>query len=213
MVDIYTDKWEWLFEIGNLGTITKPLTSSILSNPTHKFTQRILYLYSMESFIYEDLNRGSRNKDTSKIKYYGAFAAALSFIIASANKNNRTRQNPTLKVQTLYRGIKLCKEELEIYRSSQKIHLLGYTSTSRNMQRAAMFAFRDVKSYQIPVVLEIEFKGLGGIFEMGEGFSAYPDEEEVLLQDGLQYSIEAVTEKFTHDTKEQFFIVKLKYPA
>ena len=33
LVEIYTDKWEWLFKIGNLGTITKPLTSSILSNP------------------------------------------------------------------------------------------------------------------------------------------------------------------------------------
>ena len=81
------------------------------------------------------------------------------------------------------------------------------------MQCAAVFALRDVKSHQIPVVLEIEFKGLGGIFEMGEGFSAYPEEEEVLLQDGLQYSIGAITEEFTDDTKERFFFVELKYPA
>ena len=44
-----------------------------------------------------------------------------------------------------------------------------------------MFAFRDLKSYQIPVVLKIKFEGHGGIFEMGEGYSAYPEEEEVLL--------------------------------
>ena len=87
MVEIYTEKWDWLFEIGDLGNINKPLTCSILSNPHHKFTQRIMYLYSMESFIYEDLNRASRNKDQSKIQYYGAFAAALSYIIGHANKN------------------------------------------------------------------------------------------------------------------------------
>ena len=90
MKKIYTAKWDWLFEIGELGDINKPLTSSILEDPSHKFTQRIVYLYSMESFIYEDLNRASRNKDTSKIQYYGAFAAALSYIISSANKNKRS---------------------------------------------------------------------------------------------------------------------------
>ena len=41
----------------------------------------------MESFIYEDLNRVCREKDKSKIKFYGAFAAALSYIIYSANQN------------------------------------------------------------------------------------------------------------------------------
>ena len=107
LVDIYTTQWDFLFEIGGLGCISKPLTCSILSNPAHKFTQRIMYLYSMESFIYEDLNRASRNKDRSKIQYYGAFAAALSYIISSANKNNCTRKNPSSKVHTLYRGIKL----------------------------------------------------------------------------------------------------------
>ena len=85
----------------------------------------------MESYIYEDLNMASRNKDASKIQYYGAFAAALSYIISSANKNNHTRKNPRSKVQTLYRGIKLSKQELEAYKTNSKIHLLGYTSTSR----------------------------------------------------------------------------------
>ena len=42
---------------------------------------------------------------------------------------------------------------------------------------------------------------------MGDGFSAYPDEEEVLLQDGLQYAVKAVIEQFTDDTKEQYFVV------
>ena len=39
----------------------------------------------MESFIYADLNKACREKDESKIKYYGAFAAALSYIIDNAN--------------------------------------------------------------------------------------------------------------------------------
>ena len=42
----------------------------------------------MQTFIYEDLNRVCREKDKSKVKFYGAFAAALSFIINCAGKND-----------------------------------------------------------------------------------------------------------------------------
>lgn len=76
-----------LFDIAKLGDLDKPLTPCILSNPTSPVTMYILYLYSMESFIYTQLNRACREKDISKIKYFGAFAAALSYIIYYANSN------------------------------------------------------------------------------------------------------------------------------
>ena len=64
---IYAKKWKKLFEIANLGELDKPLSMKILSNPHHIITKHILYIYSMESFVYEDLNRASREKDESKI--------------------------------------------------------------------------------------------------------------------------------------------------
>ena len=69
--------------------IDKPLTEKILSDPNNNVTKLILYLYSMESFIYSDLNKACRNKEKQKIKFYGAFSAALSFIIDNANKNKK----------------------------------------------------------------------------------------------------------------------------
>ena len=67
----------------------------------------------MESFIYADLNRVCREKDKSKIKFYGAFAAALSFIIHSANQN---RLDEKLKDSTLlYRGLKLSQSDIDLY--------------------------------------------------------------------------------------------------
>ena len=72
--------------MNNLGEhLNKPLTAKILSDPDHVITRHILYIYSMESFIYADMNRACRDKDRSKIKFYGAFAAALSYIIYNAN--------------------------------------------------------------------------------------------------------------------------------
>ena len=59
----------------------------------------------MESFIYEDLNKATREKDRTKIKFYGAFAAALSYIIYNASHNRSDIE--VTKKNILYRGVKL----------------------------------------------------------------------------------------------------------
>ena len=95
-----------LFELSNLDyDIDKPLTPKILSDPNHPVVKCIMYIYSMQSFIFEELNRVCREKDKSKIKFYGAFAAALSFIINCANGNRieNKLQNETI----LFRGVRL----------------------------------------------------------------------------------------------------------
>ena len=67
ILNAYTFNWNTLFDIANLGDLEKPLTPKILSNPHHKITKHILYLYTMESFIYADLNKACREKDETKI--------------------------------------------------------------------------------------------------------------------------------------------------
>ena len=135
----YTSNWQFLFDLADVGNLDLPLTAEILSNPSHKIVQLILYIYSMESFIYEDLNRATRNKDKSKIKFYGAFSAALSFILYSATKNRSDLEKSQTTI--LYRGIKLTASEVEEYAVGSKIHLPGYTSTSKQISVAIKFAF------------------------------------------------------------------------
>ena len=80
--------WKTIFSITkSLKDLKKPLTPKILSNPKHEFVQTLIYIYSMESFVFSEMNKTSRMKDTSKIKFYGAFASALGFIIHCGNKN------------------------------------------------------------------------------------------------------------------------------
>ena len=101
-----------LFKLAKLDEdFDKPLTPKVLSNPEHKAVIHIMYIYSMESFIYAELNRVCREKDTSKIKFYGAFAAALSYIIYSAN--NKRVENKLEHTTTLFRGVKLDLAEVE----------------------------------------------------------------------------------------------------
>ena len=103
-----------LFKLADMNNdMDKPLTPKLLSNPNHAVVKHILYIYSMESFIYTDLNRVCREKDKSMIKFYGAFAAALSFIIHCANQN---RVEEKLDHTTnLFRGIKMAPAEVFHY--------------------------------------------------------------------------------------------------
>lgn len=119
-----------LFDMAKLGDLNKPLTAKILSNPSHPITKHLLYIYSMESFIYADLNQASRAKNKSKLKFYGAFAASLSYIIYTANEH-RGRIDRLSGTNVLYRGLKLTLQEVnKTYVPGQKVHLMGYTSTS-----------------------------------------------------------------------------------
>ena len=88
----------------------------------------------METFIYADLNRASREKDKTKIKFYGAYAAALSYIIYFANTK---RKDDKLKGSNLlYRGLKMKKSQVETYKPGSTTHLIGFTSTSLNSKTA-----------------------------------------------------------------------------
>ena len=106
----------------------------------------------------------------------------------------------------------------EIFESSyhlgQKTHLQGYTSTTTDKSTAINFALKNLEQNQIPLILKIEFKGQKGLFSMskGQGYSAYDDESEVIVQDGLQYLV-THKESFDFDNDQRMYYIELKYPA
>ena len=95
----------------------------------------------------------------------------------------KTKKMP--KEVTLFRGVKMHPGEIENYEVHQLINLVGYTSTSRVFSKALKFAFCGAQPDQVPVIFEILFRGLSGLFELEDEYTAYPGENEVLLQDGL----------------------------
>lgn len=52
-----------------------------LHDPDHAHVKAIMYLYSMETFLYKRINEISRNKDSSVILNLGPYAVALTRII------------------------------------------------------------------------------------------------------------------------------------
>ena len=189
LADHYKQNWQLLFDLANLGNLDKPLTRKVLSDPCNPIVRHILYLYTMECFIYEEINRAIRTKDKSKIKYYGAYAAALSFIIHFANSNTKS----TLKLDKstkLYRGVKMSQEIADNFVVGECVNLLGYTSTSLQKETAIYFAFKNNHSPaqnnsscspQIPIVFEILFHGNKGLLQLPSDCSAFPSEQEILV--------------------------------
>ena len=86
-------------------------------NANSHICQKILYIYSMETFIYRVLNASSRNKDVTKISTLRPFAAAISFILYGAEYySNRPGKFSFKTVVTLYRGLKLTREDIDQYK-------------------------------------------------------------------------------------------------
>ena len=137
----------------------------------------------METFVFKEMNRASREKDTNKIKMYGPFACALSYIIYCGNSKNSTSEEKEFRV---YRGFSISEEELQRkYKMGQKIKLPGYTSTTRRREKG--IEFTGVTSLtpnpdKIPLLMQITIRGKSQFFQLNsKDYSAYPLEQEVLL--------------------------------
>lgn len=48
--------WKKIFDMVKGIDMKKPLTPKVLSNPNHEFVKTLLYIYSMETFIFREVN-------------------------------------------------------------------------------------------------------------------------------------------------------------
>ena len=83
----YVEMWKKIFEMVKEAEFRKPLTPEILSDPNHEFVKTLIYIYSMETFVFKEMNKASRTKDINKIKFYGPLASALGFAVHCGNKD------------------------------------------------------------------------------------------------------------------------------
>ena len=66
------------------------------------------------------------------------------------------------------------------------------------------------------MLLEITFKGEQGLFNMGGGYSAFSHEDEILIQDGLQYEVTNRSEMKMQTEDDEvpisYQLIQLQYP-
>jgi hypothetical protein len=71
-----TQPIEWKRDTNNTYGAISPL-----ADPEHPLTQLILWIYTIEGFIYSTMNTASRNGDESRIPTLGPYSIVLSYIL------------------------------------------------------------------------------------------------------------------------------------
>jgi hypothetical protein len=78
---------------------------------------------------------------------------------------------------------------------------------------AKHFALSDLPQDKCSIIYHIKFSGDEGLFYMSDPrFTAF-QEDEVLVQDGLEYSIDDVKKEKDEESGRPFITVTLSYPA
>ena len=87
-------------------------------DPEHPHVKAILYIYSLESFLFDRLNQSQRDQDSSVVQTLGPFAVALTRIILRVEQNRADKEtNPFI----CYRGLSLPKQKIEEWKHQKVI--------------------------------------------------------------------------------------------
>ena len=73
--------WKRIFKKFISSDFNKKLTRHELENPSSEIVYALLFIYSMETFVYSVVNKGTRDHDRSKIHTLGPYARALRWIV------------------------------------------------------------------------------------------------------------------------------------
>ncbi len=95
--------------------MNKPLTYEILYDLSHPVTQTLLYIHSMETFIYKDLKKAYLQKDITKVKTLGPYAVMEGILYESLSKKLKNDEELQKKYfgKPLFRGILIKKEKCD----------------------------------------------------------------------------------------------------
>ena len=67
VINLYVKLWQHIFKLTKGVAFKKALTPKILTDTNNKFVQTIVYIYSMQTFVFDEINNVSRNKNVDKI--------------------------------------------------------------------------------------------------------------------------------------------------
>ena len=70
--------WHTLLEVAGVSNLDRV---PLLKHPKHNDVKAVMIMYSLDSFLFERLNKCSRDKDNSVIATLGPYAVALTTVI------------------------------------------------------------------------------------------------------------------------------------
>lgn len=185
----------------------RPLEDNDFKNPYSRTNRAVFKLYSLETFLYWKLNKCAREQLEAGIENMGCFACVISKALDIANRYRQDQIHSMFtKKFIVYRGLSLLPNDIKAYKecrdgltdAKQTINLAGYNSTSQERDVAIGFALKNRDPRRTSVLLEIDLKEgtkSGFCFVMNqECFTRFPEENEILLDDGIPFKVSSVSE-------------------
>jgi tetratricopeptide (TPR) repeat protein len=155
--------------------------------------------YTKQSFVYKLINKAFRIGDVDLLYTFRFFIRDLTEALQHEHQQILSSEEEIL---TVYRGLKLDKEEFEKLKENQGklISTNGYLSTSRLRSLALSFATKPtIRTDLISVLFEIKcnVKAIGKSIAYGDiaQFSEYPKEKEVLFDVNACFQIESIEQE------------------
>jgi hypothetical protein len=141
-------------------------------------------LYTMETFIYNQLNKFLREADVTKIGMYGPFVRLLYFYF----NHPSSMGVDSIKV---YRAMNLKPPMIDAYKEAAKhnksFRWASFSSTSKNLKFAEFWDANTTFIMQLNKISSEEKKAIDISF-----YSQFPEEEEVLLKAGIEFTVKKV---------------------
>lgn len=105
---VYQVKLIWR-SFANVAGIEDLKVVPVTDDPQHKHVKAILFMYSLESFLFKRINQSSRDQDLDAIETLGPYAVALSKVINQVESKRKSIEGKFV----CYSGLALSRDLIE----------------------------------------------------------------------------------------------------
>jgi hypothetical protein len=166
----------------------------LIDAPDDEVGQGCLRLYSMNTFLCQQLNQFLREADRTKIETYGSFVRLLYFYF------NHSWSIEVYNIE-VYRGMNLSSSMIDEYqqvaKSRTSFRWAAFMSTSRSRKFIECLNTNTVFIMNLKKVYSHGKKAIDI-----SPYSQYPEEEEILIKPGVGFTVENV--KYDNEKKKHY---------
>ena len=207
------ETWTLMFKETRIEKWDEQLDEDEMTDPENNLVRLILYIYSLDSFLFSAVDYALKSGDMSKTSTLGPYAKILGSALRSASERRKDLVpfGPHFKV-SLYRGGLLSEPQIEEYRKivdkKDFVQLIGHVSATTNKETALEHILdKKLEDGLKPVLFHlIRWDSPKCYYVVDQ--SPFPYEQEVLLHDGVRLFVLAMDEK--EEEGKMYTVITLK---
>jgi hypothetical protein len=155
-------------------------------------SEKAIYWYTIDGFLYRIINKALRNQDIITLYYLRYFLKDLHLQLEKYYFEQSS--NSSLKTFSVYRGVGLTNDQFEKLEIGGLVSFSEYLSTSKKQELAQIYILRETNEIQ-PILFEIQLDyslSTSSIFADISHLSQFDLEDEILFSMGSVFRIQSL---------------------